>query len=61
MSKKSIFLTVISTIIVGVTVFYLLPLEYQAVMLAIMVITIAFGSLFIIIISDFVKDWKRLK
>lgn len=61
MSKKSVFLTVISTIIVGVTVFYLLPLEYQEVMLAIMVITVAFGSLFIIIISDFVKDWKRLK
>jgi hypothetical protein len=61
MSKKSFLITVISTIIVGVTVFYLLPLEYQAVMLAIMVITIAFGSLFIIIISDFVKDWKKLK
>jgi hypothetical protein len=61
MSKKSFLITVILTIIVGVTVFYSLPLEYQAVMLAIMVITIAFGSLFIIIISDFVKDWRRLK
>ena len=61
MSKRSFLITVILTIIVGVTVFYSLPYEYQAAMLAIMVITIAFGSLFIIIISDFVKDWKRLK
>lgn len=61
MSKKSFLITVILTIIVGVTVFYSLPYEYQAVMLAIMVITVAFGSLFIIIISDFVKDWRRLK
>ena len=61
MSKRSFLITVILTIIVGVTVFYSLPYEYQAAMLAIMVITIAFGSLFIIIISDFVKDWKTLK